>query len=257
MKANAKSSPRVLLTSGVSILIALSLTGTSRAVPQASITWGAAQNISGPSDVSTSGTLVGAFNLGLTGVPSTTVNGITFSPFAITGGGGSGTVTNGNFSFFFNSSQGSNTAFGSSSAPFSALPSAYQALLQSGIADYNASGFQLNLNSLTVGQTYTFEWWDNDSGEFLPPHSTSATAGNEVTISGNTGSAVGALGQYDIGTFTATTTTENIAFTPNGAPPEMNAFELRSAAVPEPSSTLLMLGSGAMLLTRRRRTPAR
>ena len=57
------------------------------------ITWGSATTISGDTDVSTSGTLVGAFNIGGTGVPSTTVNGVTFQSFAV-GSTTGGTVAN-------------------------------------------------------------------------------------------------------------------------------------------------------------------
>src|SRR4051812_43188466 len=80
------------------------------------ITWGAATNISGISDVTTAGTLVGAFNLGADGVSQATVNGVTFAPFAYT----APTTTVGNFQITqVGIVQGYNTIFGSSAAPFS------------------------------------------------------------------------------------------------------------------------------------------
>ena len=130
--------------------ICLSGMGHGRAYG-AAITWGPAMDISGDSDVTTAGSLVTALNFGATGVPSVTVNGVLFGAFPVPNGG-----------VIFSS----NTAFGSSSTPFSSLSSDYQTLLKSGFA---ASGeFQLNLQGLTVGQTYLFEWWSNDAALALP-----------------------------------------------------------------------------------------
>ena len=59
---------------------------TSITAHAAVITWGAAQNITGDSDVSLADSLVRAFNLDGSGtVASTTVNGVTFEPFGIPG----------------------------------------------------------------------------------------------------------------------------------------------------------------------------
>ena len=51
----------------------------------AAILWGSPNTISGNTDVDTTGTLVGAFNMGGTGVPTTTVNGVTFTGIALSG----------------------------------------------------------------------------------------------------------------------------------------------------------------------------
>lgn len=45
------------------------------------INWGSAQTISGDSDVSTTGSLLYAHNIGNSAVQATTVNGATFAPF--------------------------------------------------------------------------------------------------------------------------------------------------------------------------------
>ena len=63
--------------------LALFLAGTGRA-RAGPITWGSATNISGDTDVVTTGTLVGALNPGPFGVPNTTVNGVTFQAAAFT-----------------------------------------------------------------------------------------------------------------------------------------------------------------------------
>src|SRR5689334_1018572 len=91
------------------------------------IAWGAATNIAGDADVSTSGTLVGAFNLGGPGVASTTVNGVLFSALPVTGS----SVTSGQFTFANAGGFGSNNATGSPNPPFTSLSAAYRTLLSS------------------------------------------------------------------------------------------------------------------------------
>ena len=76
--------PKIFLAIAFLAFLALS----SRVTHGASITWDAPDNISGVGDVSTAGTLVGAANVGDTGVPSTTVNGVNFQSFAAPGGNG-------------------------------------------------------------------------------------------------------------------------------------------------------------------------
>ncbi|MBU6277367.1 MAG: hypothetical protein KGQ61_12085, partial [Planctomycetes bacterium] len=103
------------------ILAALAMTTSSfvKAAPPP-IVWGSPQTVSGDSDVSTTGSLVYAFTFGGTSAPpSTTVNGVTFSPFTIPGGivtsatVGSVTISESPGTLF-----GSNS-FGTASAPFS------------------------------------------------------------------------------------------------------------------------------------------
>src|SRR5262249_27015303 len=67
-------------------------TATSHA---STITWGSPQNISGDTDVDTTGSLVGAFNTGAAGVANTTINGVPFLGLALSGN----SVTSGNFNF--------------------------------------------------------------------------------------------------------------------------------------------------------------
>lgn len=64
------------------------------------------------------------------------------------------------------------------------------------------------------------------------------------------------VGEYVIGTFTATGTTEVIDITA-GSVPQINAFEVRdiTAAAPEPTSVALIgLGALVLLFVNRRRT---
>jgi hypothetical protein len=220
--------------------LALSLAGRAQAGP---ITWGTATNISGDSDVNTTGTLFGAFSLG---GPNTTVNGVTF-----TGIGSHGTW--GNFTF-----NGTGTLLGvgfiSTNPPFSTLSAAYQELL----GNYGgpvAGSLSLTINGLTVGDQYEFEWWANLSTTYQGGPSLTnqitATAGNSVQLSSNTTGTDGGVGQFVLGNFTATTTSEAITF--SGSPTTfINALQVRdlgpATATPEPASlTLLGLGSLSLL----------
>lgn len=160
------------------------------------ITWGAPTNISGDTDVSTNGTLVGAFNIGGPGVGSTTVNGVTFTGLALTGS----SVTSGAFTFTIPTGFASSNSVGSALPPFSTLSAPYQGLLSSAAGDFSTP-FTLTMSGLTVGQQYEFEWWFNFSSGLSSP--TTAAAGNSVTLNSNTTGLAGGLGQFAIGTFTA------------------------------------------------------
>jgi hypothetical protein len=81
---------------------------------------------------------------------------------------------------------------------------------------------------------------------------TVARAGNSVTVHSNTRSALGGIGQYATGTFTANGTNQNIDFdiSPSTI---LHGFELRDTSVPEPSSLALSaLGALALAAWRRR-----
>ena len=221
----------------------------------APITWSSATNISGDTNVVTTGSLVRAFNLGTTGVQSTTVNGVTFDPFAVPNDLGTGSVTNGNFTLGFRGGrEANNTIFGSSSAPFSSLSSSYKSLLESGAGDgvFNTSArLTLTISGLSSGTAYSFQWWTNDSGKNLPDGTTTATSGSSVVLDFNTTNTGGGLGQFATGTFTADAATQVITFTTSSEVALLNGFQLR--AVPEPSTWAAMLIGAASLLAFRRR----
>jgi hypothetical protein len=136
--------------------LALLLAGTGRA-QAGPITWGSATNISGDSDVKTDGTTFGALNLGPF---DATVNGVTFSAAAVTGGSPSETFGNFQFDGAFPGFVPS-SGFGSSGSFFTSLSLGYQNLLSSVMGE--PSGFTLTISNLTVGHPYEFEWWNNDS----------------------------------------------------------------------------------------------
>jgi hypothetical protein len=254
---------------GAAVLVAaLALAGTGRA-DAAFITWGAAANISGDTDVVTTGTLVGAFNLGDTGVPSTIVNTVPFAALAVptnssspfTSGNITLAASNGSFNSF-------NTGAGSGSPPFSNLTLAYRTLLSGGtepVPVQPVPTLTLTISGLTIGQQYEFEWWDNTSSTvFQPGQTTTATAGNSVTLRGNTTNQFGGTGQFAPGTFTADATSEVITFTAVAPSLEfVNGFQLRDlgpavTAVPEPASAIPLITGALALLGYgwRRRTQA-
>ena len=204
--------------------------------------------------MSTTGTLIGAFNIGgLPSVATTTVNGTTFTGLSFSGP----SVTSGNFSFTkpggFSSINGATNA----NPSFSLLSAQYRALLSSEAGSGRTSPITLTMSGLTEGATYQFEWWSNDTvdtGAFI----TTATAGGAVTLLSNTGGASGGLGQFALGTFVAdATNVQTIVFSSTGGPSIIDGIQLRQTVVPEPSTwALLSLGLPALLAFRRRNRKA-
>jgi PEP-CTERM motif len=228
-------------------------TTTSVLAQNATISWGVgAQAISGDTDVSTVGTLVNAYNLGDSGVTFTTVNGVTFTAFAFPGYASDSTTINvGNYTFTENDNVlNSYNDLGTTTGDFAALSPSYRALLSSGGSSTFQTTLQLTITDLTIGDLYQFQWWDNNSSLTTSPANgqqlnTIGTAGTTVTLDGNAGSTQGSLGEFAIGTFTATSGTQSIDFDgASGSDPMLNAFQLRD--VPEPSSFAL-LGMGALM----------
>jgi hypothetical protein len=233
----------------LSVVCAIALLGAAEA-PAALITWSAAQTVSSDSDVDTTGSLVYAYTFGGTNPPSsTTVNGVTFSPFTIPSGVVS-TVTVGDVTLSESPGNlfGSNL-FGSASTPFVSLSSNYQSLLGTGAYANIPATITVSLNGLTSGQNYLVQWWTSDSARLSPIFggsfsSTTATAGNSVTLDANTTDTVGGLGQFATGTFIASGTSQSFALveTSGGFNPLINALQVRAAvAVPEPSTWVMGL----------------
>lgn len=254
-----------------SIILCLVLEALPITAQNATINWGlGVQAISGDSDVSTQGTLVNAFNLGTSGVTFATVNGVTFTAFAFPGYASfESSVTVGNYTFNEIGDGGllnSYNNLGSGTGVYSTLSPSYRSILSSGGSSTLLDTLQLTINGLTVGDTYEFQWWNNNSS--LTPSSgdgyqlnTTATAVNSITLDGNDGTA-GSVGQFAIGTFTANNTTQNINFdgvVADPSDPMLNAFQLRDIAVAPEPSTYGLLAMGLMGLAvvklRFKRTP--
>lgn len=198
----------------------------------ASVNWGSPTNIVNDGDVSTNGTLVGAVNLD---GPSTTVNGVMFQSLDVI----NGPMSIGNFSltgFFFNG-PGLGTGVGSGVAPFASLSASYQSLLNSAAAV--AGDITLTMSGLTIGQTYEFQVWANDSRDQDPPGFTFivdvSDGVNIASLDPNLTLADGGLGQYVKGTFTADAVTQVITMG-NSEVGIVNGFQLRQIASNPPSN---------------------
>lgn len=218
-------------------LLAVGILGLTAITSHAAVvTWGAAQSITGDSNVSTAGSLAYAVNLG---GANTTVNGVTFQGLAGIPFGNQVFIA-GNLEvsgFFFNGASDT----GSAAAPFSSLSAGYRSLLGSAVAV--GGTMTMKMSGLTLGENYEFQAWVNGSGS--QPGFTfkvDVAAGNSVTLDPNLTLAAGGLGQYVIGSFTADALTQQITFT-NDEVAVINGFQLRLLAapvgvIPEPGSTL-------------------
>lgn len=241
---------------------------TADAAPSlADITWGSATNIAGDSDVDTTGTLVYAYNFGSSASATTqTINGVTFQPFVIqdftlTQTTGDVTVSENNGYLI------SDLNVGSANTPFSGLSPTYRSLLSSEVYSSNFATMRFDLGGLTPGESYRLQWWTNDSsaitygtGDYYFENVIGAGNTSSVTLDSNTSNAVGGLGQYVIGTFTASGTTASFTLTGSGTGfvtfPIVNALQLRIVAVPEPSTSCMALAGvacGGYSMWRRRR----
>lgn len=236
--------PRVFAT-----VILLTLALVPALAPAATVIWGPPQQISGDSDVSTNGSLIGAFNIGDTGVPSTTVNGVVFGGFPAPGGNGSSgnfTMTPGGNGIFT-----SNTAGGSTMPPFSNLSPQYQTLLSSYVTPL-FSPVTLTMSGLMIGQEYQFQFWSNNSSQQFGYQITATGGGSSITLSSNTKGMEGGRGQHVLGNFVADAATQDISFLGDGDGGFLNGFQLR--AVPEPQTGILLAMSvlvGLVYLNRR------
>ena len=226
---------------------ALALSSAVDPAKAAVINWGSATTISGTSDVDTTGTLFASANFNGSDV---NVNGVAFTAFPITNGGTSQTV--GNLNVIGTGTAGFSAAnFSSSSDPYNSLPTDYKNLLgpvlqQSGAAPANTLTF--NVNNLTVGGTYTIQYWVND-----PRTSGSGRTVNVggVVVDANTTDAGGGLGQWLSGQFVADASTQSFNVRPaagsSGAFGTANAMQVRMVAVPEPTQMVSVAAIGAAL----------
>jgi hypothetical protein len=260
------------------LLASLLLASPASAAVVQAINWGTATNISGDSDVATTGTLVTAVNFGLTGtVSGTTVNGVTFTAFGVSNGSASsaGPIAGVQIA----ESPGvlySSNSLGYGSGSFDGLSSSYQTLLGSAVGGTLPVTVTVTLsgdgtNPLVVGRQYLLQLWVNtsDLSSLFYGASTQSIFNDysltpqTVTLNENVGNTAGNLGQWVTGTFTAASTTArfqiNSTNNPNGVP-QINALQLRDvtpSSVPETSSmVLLVAGSCGLMLAagaRRRR----
>lgn len=232
----------------IAAALAVAAVGLAQPVSAATIVWGTPTTVAGDSDVDTIGTLVYAYNIGPSNVQPTTVNGVVFNAFAFPGQlDALNTVTVGSVTFTENPSNLQSYEFPSSASPFSSLSTAYKTMLSSGGTALLDSTITATLGGLTVGEQYRIQWWTSDPANSQGVlnetfATTTATSGTSlVTLDSNSTDADGGLGQYVIGTFTADATTQTFDLnSPSGnTSPLIDGFQLRTVAVPEPSTWVL------------------
>ena len=208
---------------------------------QVVITWGAATAITTDTNVDTNGTLLYAYDAYSSGA-SDMVNGVTFV-------GKNDSAAGFSSSFVGDNSIGGAPTNGgySGSANFTTL------LTASWYANAGAATGTLTLSGLTAGQIYEIQLFDSDGRRAAGTYDSTYAATNSVTLSAGSG-------QYVIGDFTATASTEVVNTSAlAGSDMQVSAYELRDegvAAAPEPS-TYALTGLGALALlviSRRRRT---
>lgn len=215
-----------------SLLLASLFAATASLQAAAIISWGTPQNVTAVTDISTTGTLVTAANLGTT--TSYTINGVTFTGNTTlwTGTG------NANFTGYVAHAVGGD----------------YGNALSTGRYTNGGTTATLVLSGLTIGTTYQLQIWFNDLRDGTPDIVRYNMGGSTVDLTTDTDGGTGGtdLSQYALGTFTATATSENLTATTvsGGGGPTLNMFQVR--AIPETSSALLG-GLGLLALLRRRR----
>jgi hypothetical protein len=247
------------MSSITGLAAATALAGLAEAAPPPPITWGSATTVTGDSDVSTSGTLLYAYNVGASGVSSATVNTVTFASYAFPINGPQ-SVTVGSVTFTESPGilWGSNS-LGSASTPFSNLSSGYKTLLGSAGGADNPVTITATLGGLTVGNQYQLQIWTSNPSNASNPYGTiigdtTFTAGNSVTLDPNTTNASGGLGQYVIGTFTAGSVTRTFTMNSSGSnAPSLSAFQVRDITpIPGPGGAAVVALFGTALARRRR-----
>ena len=194
-----------LTTQSLLVAIAAWCAGSSSA-HATPITWGAAHDLTGASDVLNTGSPVYAYAIS-TDVGPRTVNGVTFAVGNINGGGTNVTISGG---------QAAGAYFPLSS------PAGYQGILRGAVFANSGSGaaMTVTLKNLVIGQQYAVQVWSSNVDY----------GGTPTTYDGAVSLALAPTGQYAIGTFTADATTQAIQLTANNI--QLNAVQLRTVPAP-------------------------
>jgi len=186
----------------------------------ASITWAAPVTIAGDTDVSTNGGLLYAYD---ESGAAAVVNTVSFAA------GNSTTALGANVTISGITGGGTYGGFGASGSPWSSLSSSYQTVLTGAAYGVTTAG-TITLNNLIVGHSYQVQVWVDDSRTYGAGRNetNSSSGGNTVVMSYNSTGLQGGVGQYAIGTFTASAATQ--AFTLQGSAggsTQLNAIQLR------------------------------
>jgi hypothetical protein len=234
---------------------ALALSLAVEPAKAAVINWGSAQNITGSSDVITTGTLFASANFFSTGTQAgsgnITVNGVQFVGFqsarTLAPGSGPTSLTVGNITLTGTSpvvNEGNLQGFAGTGGPAS-----YNNLLNQLAYVYNTNTtgtMGVDIGGLTNGAQYLIQFWVNDSRGGSPTTRTSLVGGTSLAV--NTTGTAGGFGQYITGTFTADSATQSFQSIGGvGQVAYASAMQVRLLVVPEPTQMVFVAGVGAAL----------
>lgn len=187
----------------------------------ASIAWSTPSNVTGDADVFATGAVAYAYDWSNT---TPTVNGVSFTGTTVFSGAVGANLTLAGFT------ANTTNSFTSATAPFSSLSANYQNVLKGGSLASGGAAATVTLNNLTAGRDYVAQFWVSDprSGSTTTRVETLAGATTQV-IDFNTANAGGAPGQYALGGFRATGTSQSFTVSSTGASSstQMNALQLR------------------------------
>ncbi len=187
--------------------------------PPQPINWGTPTTITSDTDVSTTGTFKYAYHWAS---GDQTVNGVTFT--------GTTSFTDGGSDVGFVGFAGQFDTFVGTTTPFTGLSAAYQATLAGSPAIFTGDVINatVTLKNLTPGNEYAVQVWSQDArdgGGSLFSTTLTSPGGNSVVLDYNSTDADGGVGQYSIGTFIASATTQT--FTTSSTYPLLNALQVR------------------------------
>lgn len=188
---------------------------------RAQVIWSAATTIVTDTDVLTNGSLLYAYDWANN---NETVNGVNFA-----GSSSSSGAPNMGITVSTGSVNNTTTAFGSTaSAPFTNLPAAYQGILKGG--DWASAGnatFTVTLEGLTAGNAYAVQLWVNDDRSGESTRTETMNGSNSVLLAYNAIQSAGGVGQYVIGIFRASSTSQTFTML-GAASTQVNALQVRN-----------------------------
>lgn len=245
-------------------LILTALLSTALSLSSATLTWSSSL-FTADTQISTTGTQLTGINMG---GATTTVNGESFSSYTSTGTFsntyirfGNGTTTSTPTYLSTNTYQDP-ANLGVNLDVVSGMTAADELSLLGHYAEGNGSGIATQLQGLTVGDTYVVQLLIVDNGNQRAANTANGSFGNGTMHISGVGNDWGAT--YDFTdltaallmetTFVADATTNSFRFGTQGVGNwGVNAFQIRTVPVPEPTSAALLGLGGLALVVRRRR----